>query len=312
MSILNNENARYAYSYLKQKYGYTDAQAAGIVGNLMQESTFNTGARNKGDGRDGSDSIGIGQWNGDRAINLHGYAKATGRDVSSLDTQLDFIHHELGGAEKRAGDMLRSASTPEQAARAMIAYERPQGFSWKRPEGGHGWDNRLTHAVSAANGWGGQNYDLAQMKAQSQPLTGAPNVSSQPTETAAVTPPVEDKRPQFIKDIDNSWTGFKGKLGIEGKGADTTFLGMKLGGDNGLAKVLGGAATSLTGGDDPIQAGPLPVAGQKASAEPIQVGLKQPSYSIGQSSDPEIELEKLKQRMNKRGGLGGLGGMYLG
>ena len=311
MSILNNENARYAYNYLKQKYGYSDAQAAGIVGNLMQESTFNTGARNKGDGRDGSDSIGIGQWNGDRAINLHGYAKATGRDVSNIDTQLDFIHHELGGAERRAGDMLRSAKTPEEATRAMIAYERPQGFKWNNPTAGHGWDNRLTHAVSAASGWGGQNYDLAQARVQQQPISGDPNVTSL-TQTAAVTPPAEDKRPQFIKDIDNSWTGFKGKLGIEGKGEDTTFLGMKLGGDNGLAKILGGAATSLTGEDQQLSSGPLPVAGGKASAEPIQVGLKQGSYSIGQSSDPEIELQKLKQKMNRRGGLGGLGGMYFG
>ncbi len=49
-----NNNAHYAYRYYIDKHKLAPHMAAGIVGNLMQESTFNTGARNPGDGRDGS------------------------------------------------------------------------------------------------------------------------------------------------------------------------------------------------------------------------------------------------------------------
>lgn len=69
-----NSNARYAYDYLQRRYNLTPVQAAGVVGNLMQESSMNTGARNRGDGSDGSDSIGIGQWNGGRAKALRAFA----------------------------------------------------------------------------------------------------------------------------------------------------------------------------------------------------------------------------------------------
>jgi hypothetical protein len=44
-----NQNAIYAYRYLQEKYKLQPHQAAGIVGNLIQESSMNTGARNAGD-----------------------------------------------------------------------------------------------------------------------------------------------------------------------------------------------------------------------------------------------------------------------
>ena len=90
-----NNNARYAYNYLMQRYGLQPHQAAGVVGNLMQESgrNLNTSARNPGDGRDGSDSIGIAQWNSGRARGLHQFARDRGVDVGNLDLQLDYAMH---------------------------------------------------------------------------------------------------------------------------------------------------------------------------------------------------------------------------
>ena len=60
-----------AYSYFRSQ-GWSPAQASGIVGNLMAESgvQLNPNSRNPGDGTDGSDSIGIAQWNSSRAQNL--------------------------------------------------------------------------------------------------------------------------------------------------------------------------------------------------------------------------------------------------
>lgn len=310
MAILQNQNAQYTYQRLKQ-LGYSDAQAAGIVGNLMQESTFNVGARNKGDGQDGTDSIGIGQWNSDRARNLQKFASATGRDVANIDTQIDFIHHELNGAEKRSGDRLRSATTPEQAAEAMISYERPAGFKWDNPRGGHGWDNRLRHANDAYTGWSGK--ELAAVQPAPQPdIQNVQNVAASTPAPVAV-----DKRPKFLQDIDNSFQDFKGKLGFEGKGDATTFLGMKIGGESGLAKAL----SSFGGGSDdaPLQVSALPVAGAKASAEPVNTGIqigRPQSMSLAGSpsvaTDPDEEMLKFKRQLSRRGGLGSLGGMYLG
>ncbi|MGO1160836.1 phage tail tip lysozyme [Brucella sp. C7-11G] len=139
-----NNNAHYAYRYYIDKHKLAPHMAAGIVGNLMQESTFNTGARNPGDGRDGSDSIGIGQWNGDRAKALRRYA---GDNLNNLDTQLDFVVHEMReGPERGVWNKLQASRNVDEATAAMISYERPQGWSAKNPRGGHGWDNRYSWA----------------------------------------------------------------------------------------------------------------------------------------------------------------------
>jgi hypothetical protein len=121
--------------------GYEPHKAAGIVANLIAESTrnLNPNAVNKGDGRDGSDSIGIGQWNGPRAIALKQFAAAQGKPWNDLGVQLDFVDHELKGAEGKAGAMLNAARTPEEAARAMLHYERPKDY-----ERGHAY--RLSSA----------------------------------------------------------------------------------------------------------------------------------------------------------------------
>lgn len=61
-----------AYSYFRSQ-GWSPAQASGIVGNLIHESGSDSlppNALNPGDGTDGSDSIGIAQWNSSRAQNL--------------------------------------------------------------------------------------------------------------------------------------------------------------------------------------------------------------------------------------------------
>lgn len=138
-----------AVAHLKAR-GLTDIQAAGIVGNLMQESSLNPLARNRGDGTDGSDSIGIGQWNGDRARALQAFAAKNGTSPDDIATQLDFLVEELKTTEGGAYQRLLAASTVDEATAAMIGYERPQGWSAENPRGGHGWANRLAAASRAA------------------------------------------------------------------------------------------------------------------------------------------------------------------
>lgn len=130
--------------------GIPATMAAGIVGNLVQESGLNPNARNRGDGNDGSDSIGIGQWNGNRARALKAFAASQGASPFDLATQLDFVLHELETTEGAAYQRLKSAKTVDEATAAMIGFERPRGWSAANPRGGHGWGNRLAAAMKAA------------------------------------------------------------------------------------------------------------------------------------------------------------------
>ena len=181
----------YAAKYYVSK-GLAPYQAAGMVGNLIQESTLNTGARNAGDGRDGSDSIGVGQWNSDRARNLKAFAQGTGRDATNLDAQLDFTLHEMGigdakwkdlpgfGSEARAGKLLKNAKDVQEAAAAGISYERPQGWSAANPTAGHGWNNRIGHAQRVASGkWASAEAAPAETQ-QVQVASADPNFMPEP------------------------------------------------------------------------------------------------------------------------------------
>lgn len=110
--------------------GWTQAQAAGIMGNLLHESggKLNPNARAPGDGSDGSDSIGIGQWNSNRAKQLMAFANARGKSWNDFQTQLEFVQHEFETSESAAAAKIRSAGDVGSASEAMLAYERPKGW----------------------------------------------------------------------------------------------------------------------------------------------------------------------------------------
>lgn len=146
MALTGNAKAAFDY-YVSQ--GLSPVQAAGIVGNLQGESGqgLNPNAVNPGDGRDGSDSIGIGQWNSTRAQALRDFAAARGTQWNDLNTQLEFLHRELQGPESKAYAALQAAKTPEEAARAFLGYERPK--DWNVP-GSHPERTRNALALHAA------------------------------------------------------------------------------------------------------------------------------------------------------------------
>lgn len=147
-----SERAAAAKAYLMKAYGLADHRAAGIVGNLIQESSLSTSAVNPGDGSDGSNSIGIGQWNGSRARALHAFAATKGKPVDDFYTQLDFVMHELGTSESAAGQALARARNVDEATAAFIGFERPQGWSAANPRGGHAFAKRLANAMGLVGG----------------------------------------------------------------------------------------------------------------------------------------------------------------
>ncbi len=104
--------------------GFTREQAAGIVGNLIQESGLNPRAHNM---RNNENSQGIAQWNP-----AHGrqrrVADYLGKPIleASFEEQLRAVLWELNGSHIHAGNLLRRATTAEQAAAiVMNHYERP-------------------------------------------------------------------------------------------------------------------------------------------------------------------------------------------
>jgi hypothetical protein len=100
-----------AMSYLQGKYGYEPHLSAGIISNLMQESSLNPTNVNKQSG-----NFGLAQWGGDRKKALISFATEQGKPVNDPYLQLDFLHNELQGTEKGAGKALATAQTAGEAA----------------------------------------------------------------------------------------------------------------------------------------------------------------------------------------------------
>lgn len=92
------------WSFLK-KNGYTDQAAAGVIGNLMQESGTSLNPRLaefKGQGKiGGKGGFGILQWTGGRRRALEKFAKKQKKDVGDLDLQLAFFAKELNSKAVR-------------------------------------------------------------------------------------------------------------------------------------------------------------------------------------------------------------------
>lgn len=100
--------------------GYTDAQASGIIGSLLQENgKLDPTVVNA------SGHAGIAQWGGYRSkqfAEMFGHAVEKG----TFAEQIDFMLWELSHTEQNSDRVIRMAKTPQQAAQAHAReYERP-------------------------------------------------------------------------------------------------------------------------------------------------------------------------------------------
>lgn len=105
--------------------GLTDAEAAGMTGNIAQESDFNTGAVSS----DGSGTRALIQWDGDRYARFEKWCDDNGRDPSDWRAQVDYSVEEMKTTEPDALRRMRERGddlTPEEAAQIIREdYERP-------------------------------------------------------------------------------------------------------------------------------------------------------------------------------------------
>lgn len=100
--------------------GLNPAQAAALTGNIKQESNFDPTRPNPGEG-----GIGLIQWRLGRRDQLNHFAAATGRSPTDLNTQLDFLMHEMKGPEaESAKDFLNATdvASANQALKPFIRY----------------------------------------------------------------------------------------------------------------------------------------------------------------------------------------------
>ncbi|MBO9589451.1 phage tail tip lysozyme [Devosia sp.] len=161
-----NQHTSTALSFFKSR-GYTDAQAAGIVGNLLGESGLNVSAIG-----DGGKARGVAQWHPDRwgALTSGPFA---GRNHYDLSTQLEMVDWELRNKETRAFNSLMAAKTVDEATAAFIGFERPLGFTWDNPRGGHNYSGRLGFAQQAFGITGGSNAPAPAIVSH-EPAVGTP------------------------------------------------------------------------------------------------------------------------------------------
>lgn len=112
------------------KRGVPVPVADGFIMNFRDESGLNPGLNEAKPVVPGSrGGFGLAQWTGPRRVALEKFAQNTGRSVSDVDTQLDFLMRELQGPEAGAARSFLGAKTPQEAAVAIA-----QNFLRPAPE----------------------------------------------------------------------------------------------------------------------------------------------------------------------------------
>jgi hypothetical protein len=168
-SLTGNTNAEKVFNYLIG-YGFTEQAAAGVIGNLMQESSVNPQSRQLG----GGPGRGIMQWgtgagSGGRWDALVAWAESSGKDPWKLDTQVEWMMKEmrsygtlnrLKGVTnvKKAVEIFESemekAGTPNYPRRYQLAADALASFG-KGRSGGKGAE------IELGKGYGGAGSKIA-------------------------------------------------------------------------------------------------------------------------------------------------------
>jgi len=109
-------------SDLMRDFGLTDAQAAGVVGNLMHESGGFQQLQERNPSVKGSEGgYGYAQWTGPRRDKFEEYAKDRGLEPGSYEANYGYLKHELANDpyERRQFNTVKKAQTAEEAARLV-------------------------------------------------------------------------------------------------------------------------------------------------------------------------------------------------
>ena len=145
-SYTGNSTAEKIWNFLRGQ-GYSEFTVAGIMGNMMQESSMNPSSVS----RTGK-YVGLVQWGGGRRTQLEQYAASIGKSWDDIDVQLDFLYAELqpdgggiatyqlegqgsapiAGVSYSANDLLNATSTQMASDAFQCRFERYGGEYDKR------------------------------------------------------------------------------------------------------------------------------------------------------------------------------------
>lgn len=167
INAITDENATGERSkYIQKKLismGFTASAAAGVVGNLVQESGLRTDAIG-----DNGTSGGLAQWHNERLDALKRFAAARGKEWTDLDTQIEFLSEEMRTSYADTYAKMQSAELPEIAGQIMTdEYEIPDpasaNYSQRRANARAAYEamksaNKQTSA-DASHGGAGGSYD---------------------------------------------------------------------------------------------------------------------------------------------------------
>lgn len=116
VQVTGSDNQAKIWNYLVGELNFSAKQAAGIMGNIWQESKYDPKALNPDSG-----AYGIIQWYAGRKTALENFAREKGKDVSNIEVQLQFLKKELEGSYKApVADPIRATSSVEAAARIWL------------------------------------------------------------------------------------------------------------------------------------------------------------------------------------------------
>lgn len=115
-TVAGNNNQEKVWNYLVGTMRFSAIQAAGIMGNIQQESNFSPTIVNKSSG-----AYGLIQWLGGREKGLEAFAREQGKEKSDLGMQLDYMKKELESSYKvRVLDPIRASTSLEDATRIWL------------------------------------------------------------------------------------------------------------------------------------------------------------------------------------------------
>ncbi len=181
-----------------------EAGAAGLAGGFGHETAGTYSAAIPGDN---GTSLGYAQWHDTspgvgRKSNLAAYARKYGKSPTDPDVQRQYPLVEMGLAgdpsdpgystERKAGQALIAAKTPQEATAAALMYERPKGWSPDHPEKAAGYASRLAYANALMGGQGGRQGGAGgALPPPNHPWTigGQPIPGGQPNSAGAAAPP---------------------------------------------------------------------------------------------------------------------------
>lgn len=162
ISTSGSNNEEKVWNFLTGDLKFTPNQAAGVMGNIKQESGFSPTIVNPSSG-----AYGLAQWYAGRKTALQSYASSKGKPVNSLAIQLEFLKKELEGSYKSSVlDPIKAKDSIENTT--LVWLERFEVPCLPGSCGGE-MAKRLPFAEAFLKKYGGQAGSTAAINADTPP-----------------------------------------------------------------------------------------------------------------------------------------------